>query len=237
MSRKTSIFIIFILTFAYTSTGRLIWNDYANFTLERQLALEKMGDFFDQTIRENFPTKADTSSYRAFFHCVLYNGGVSEIPYILKIDRKKLAKINEDLFKDENYYFFYARYLTVRVKEHSEEVQYRDVHDSVPTIRFYTTDSRRTGTSYYSFHYNPEGYMRRIAEQNLENPLISRMDADMKAAGNFSLTVFLGNALYFNLPEMSKPVVKQLTAVIFWRYICFCGGVDLVGRKMFCECL
>jgi hypothetical protein len=41
-----------------------------------------------------------------------------------------------------------------------------------------------------------------------------------------------------NLREISNPLVKQLAAVVFWRYICFCGGVDMVKQKGFCgdEC-
>jgi hypothetical protein len=47
--------------------------------------------------------------------------------------------------------------------------------------------------------------------------------------------LFALNALGRNLQEVSNPVVKQLGAVIFWRYICFCGGVDFVKRKGFCD--
>jgi hypothetical protein len=57
----------------------------------------------------------------------------------------------------------------------------------------------------------------------------------MKLSRYYGPSLMALNALGRNIKEVSAPVVKQLGAVIFWRYICFCGGVDLVRRKGFCD--
>jgi hypothetical protein len=71
-----NIFVICLLMFFCTElelTAQPEWEKYANFTPERQIVLEKMGDFFEKTIRENFPAETDTSSYKAFFYvsCII----------------------------------------------------------------------------------------------------------------------------------------------------------------------
>jgi hypothetical protein len=236
-----SICIFCVLIFFYTEViAQSILSNYANFTHDRQTILEKMGEFFDQTVRENFPAKTDSLSYKAFYNCINNSDGISTVPYVMQVDRKKLAKINTDLFKDENYYFFYARYLAFLSERYPDKIsQHHDYNDVVPTIRYYTKDTIRTPTSSWSsFPYNPDGYMRRIVEQNMENPVIRNVRADMALAGTYGINLFIINIFDGNLGKVSDPVVKQLGAVIFWRYICFCGGIDLISRKGCCnECV
>jgi hypothetical protein len=236
---KMKIVVIFILIFIQTSTiiAQSTLVNYSDFTPERQLTVEKMGDFFDETVRANFPAKMDTSSYKAFFKCIMYNGGVSDIPYIMQVDRKKLAKINADLFQNEIYYFFYAQYLTIYVTNLLDDtLQYRDYNDTIPTVRSYSTPSPfRQITSWYPFLYNTDGYIQRTVTQNMENSLIRDMNVETKLTHSYDITLFIRHILNGNLREISNPVMKQMASVFFWRYICFCGGVDLVERKGFCD--
>jgi hypothetical protein len=215
-----------------------MWSQYADFTDERRTVLEKMGDFFEKTVRENFPAKTDASSYKAFFNCIFVDGAVHESLYILQVDRQKLAEINADLFKDENYYFFYARYVAIL---DTGNISIHDCttgeHDSVPTIRYCTSRIPTDMWWWYDCPHNRYGYMKRLTEQYVENPVICSFDTLSKAAGDFYMNSFVPVVLNNKLQEMSDPVVKQLAAVFFWRHICFCGGVDLVRRKRFCaEC-
>jgi hypothetical protein len=234
---KTNIFIVCMMLTQIWSVGQSPLSKYVDFTPERQSVLEKMSDFFDKTIRENFPAKADTSSYKAFFHCMLIDQAQFQSMYILQIDRKKLAEINADLFKDENYYFFYTRYLVYQDNGLSDSIRYRIYHDSVPTERAYTPDISRHDNTWwwYSLHLNRDGYIRQVVERNIENPLIREVDYVMRASGDFGFLPFMTSALNINLREMSDPVVKQLAAVALWRHVCFCGGVDLARRKGFCS--
>jgi hypothetical protein len=236
---NVNIFVICLFIFFYTElAAQSVLDKYANFTAERQIVLEKMGDFFEKTIRENFPTKTDTSSYRAFFKCIVHNGGVTDIPYVMQVDRKRLAEINNDLFNDEIYYFFYARYLRIQMKNRNDSAMYQHYNDTIPTERFYTTDIRREIKTWYPLLHNRDGYLQRIVEQNIENPLIRDMNEVMEFTHNYDIVQFMGNVLNKNLREMSNPVVKQLAAMLFWRYFCFCGGIDLESREGFCnECV
>jgi hypothetical protein len=232
---KINIFTVCLLTFFYTElTAQLVLDKYVNFTPERQMVLKKMGDFFEKTVRENFPAKTDTSSYKAFFKCIMHNGTVTDIPYIIKVDREKIAEINTDLFKGEIYYFFYARYLTIPLKNGNERFQH--YNDTIPTVRSYTlADVHREIKTWYPLLYNPDGYMRRIVEQNIEDPLIRDMNEVMELTHSYDIIQFMIDVLNGKLREMTNPVIKQLSAVLFWRYICFCGGIDLESRKGFCD--
>ncbi|MDR1169616.1 MAG: hypothetical protein LBK97_02130, partial [Prevotellaceae bacterium] len=55
-------------------------------------------------------------------------------------------------------------------------------------------------------------------------------------SNSYAVTQFIRHILNGHLGEMSNPVVKQMASVFFWRYICFCGGVDLEKRTGFCDC-
>jgi hypothetical protein len=234
--------VIYTLIFiqACTVIAQQTLADYSNFTPERQSIVENMGDFFDKTIRENFPAETDTASYHTFFNCFFVGNVPPESQYILHIDRKKLAEINAELFKDKNYYFFYIRYLLIPVKN-SPEVPPEGTleeynNDSIPIIRKYVNNPEQTNIWWW--YYTPlnfKGYISRLVEQHEENPLIRDVGNDMKLVRSYGVSLFVLNALGRNLREISNPVVKQLGAVIFWRYICFCGGIDLVRRKGFCD--
>jgi hypothetical protein len=232
---KKNAFVIWLLMFFCTELpAQSILDKYANFTPERQNILEKMGVFFDEIVRENFPAKTDTSSYKAFFKCIVYNGSVTNIPYVMQVDRRKLAKINNELFKDEIYYFFYAKYLKIPIKNGNE--MFQRYNDTIPVVRYYTPDTLREIKTWYPVLYNPDGYIQRILEQSIENPVIYEMNDVMKFSGSYDIVMLITNFLITgNLREISNPVIKQLATVFFWRYICFCGGIDLESRKGFCD--
>ena len=59
--------------------------DYTCFTPERRQVLRAMGEFFDQTIRENFSAETDTLSYKYFGNTLARYTGVNGI------DRKSVV--------------------------------------------------------------------------------------------------------------------------------------------------
>jgi hypothetical protein len=228
--------VISVLIFiSFWSFGQSTPGNYTRFTPERRAVLAQMGEFFDRTVCENFPSEHDTLSYKHFFRCILTDEG---IPFVVHVNRDRLKEINHVLFKNENYWFFYARHLIIPVKQHSEMQQHHDCLDSVPAVRYYTMDSRRRTEIIYGglfFPRNPNGYFRSLTEKEGDNPLVRDMVRDMELAGDFSITLFMNNVMHRNLREISNPIVKELMAVVFWNHLCFCGGVDLVNRKGFCE--
>ena len=202
-------------------------DDYRQFTSERRQVLSKMGEFFDETIRNNFPDEADTLSYIKFSKCVAA-GSFSNV--ILNVDRERLKEINQMLFKDHNYYFFYSRYIYMG-KTPSSEYTESTLGDSVPTGRHF-------GTLNYNAAFgvgpvlNFDGYIKVVPD---DNPAIRLTKEDIAIVGDFSPTVFMCNVMGINVRELSHTVVKELCAVLFWRYICSCACIDLIGRKSFCE--
>lgn len=198
---------------------------FTHFTPERQHILSEMGKFFDQTIRKNFPSEIDSSSYRHFFECLVHQPKPDAL-FVLDIDRNKLNEINKILFKDHNYYFFYMRQL-----EHSESnLPTKDYQDSVPTIRY--SSNIKHHSCLRGVYLNCDGYVRTI---NSPNPVIREMQHLMQTAGDIGLFMFALNILNGNLSEISEPTVKEMGAVLFWGHLCFCGGIDLKIRKGFCE--
>ena len=203
-------------------------DEYKNFTPERRQILSKMGDFFDETVRKNFPAETDTISYLFFHECYLQTGGTQR--FVLNVDRDKLKEINQMLFQDHNYYFFYAHYyIYVGKMPPPGYIEPKGV-DSVPTVRH--IGGNNNGKFGYHPVLNMDGYINVVPD---ENPAIKRTKEDMKVAGGLSLTIFMSNVMGINVREISQPSVKELCAVAFWRYVCNWGGIDLVGRKPFCE--
>ena len=218
--------LVFYVGLLYSQTTL---DDYNHFTPERQHVLSKMGEFFDETIRKNFPAETDTLSYYNFIMCVITSEGFDRV--ILNIDRNRLKEINQMLFEDHIYYFFYARYIyTVRRRGEPLTIEpTSDIIDTIPTIR--TSGPYPSNFGYYPV-LNYAGYINVVPDNN---PAIKCVKEDMAAAGELSLIIFMSNVMFINVREVSQPVVKELCAVVFWRYLCICAGVDLIERKPFCE--
>lgn len=225
--------IIFILLFFLTALQFVFGqplSKFTHFTPECRQVLSKMGEFFDQTIRKNFPAEVDSLSYKYFADCFVQSGSNGMI--ILEVDKAALKEINMLLFEDYNYYFFYSRYLQID-KRSADAIQVPET-DSVPTIRDYRPANQRLVGFWWLFGpvFNRDGYIKVVPT---DNPAIRDMQRDVEAAGDLSITMFMANIMGVNLREISQPEVKELCAVVFWRYLCACGGVDLVGRKGYCE--
>jgi len=199
-------------------------DDYNHFTPERRQVLSKMGEFFDETIRKSFPAEIDTLSYLKYVDCIAPLGPFNYV--VLDIDRNKLKEINQLLFKDQNYYFIYARYIYMGQKI---PLDYKAPIDSIPTLRGFAL---RKPTYEPLPILNYEGYIKVVPD---DVPAIELMKEEVRLANGMSLTIFMCNLMGVNVREVSNPVVKELCAVVFWRYICWCAGIDLVNRKPFCE--
>lgn len=228
MVKMKIVFIDILILHIGLLYGQSLFADYTHFTPERRQILSKMGEFFDETIRKNFPAKTDTISYLNFGRCILQSSknGI----YILNVDRDKLRKINQVLFKDQNYYFFYVRYFYTWNKL-SESESYAD---SVPTIQDNNPPSKVFRGLWWLFGdiLNRDGYIKVLPKNN---PAIHVFKEDLERAGSFSPGIFSENVLLLNVREVSQPVVKELCAVVFWQYLCASGGIDLIGRRPFCE--
>jgi len=215
---------IFYLGLCYSQT---YLDDYSQFTTERRLVLNKISEFFDETIRKNFPAEIDTLSYLKFMKCIAVSSFEN---VILNVDRVRLKEINQMLFKDHNYYFFYSQYIymgKIPPTEYLETI----VEDSIPTRRVFGTRSFN-GTFGVGPILNFDGYIKVVPD---DNPIIRNTKEDIMIAGDLSITIFLCNVMRTNVREISHPIVKELCAVVFWRYICSCACIDLIGRKSFCE--
>lgn len=219
------------MLFCVELSAQLPLGDYKYFTPERRIVLAKMGDFFDETVRNNFPAETDTLSYKYFGKCFARQDGDNGT-FIMDVDRVKLKEINQMLFKDHNYYFFYARYVYLD-KPLPDNETCTDT-DSVPTVRIYRPRNQRMLGFWWLFGslLNPAGYIKTIPEDNFA---VRDMHRDLEAAGAMSISMFASNILGVNVRETSNPVIKELCAVVFWRYLCICGGVNLAERKNFCE--
>jgi len=221
-----TIFISIIFLHVSLLYGQSSLDDYKLFTPERRLVLSKMGEFFDDTVRKNFPAEVDTLSYLYFIRC-FWQTGAEGLHVILDVDRTKLKEINQMLFKDHNYYFFYARYIYMK---QSRPLGYDYPIDSIPTIReFGNVVRKKYVVTDVALNWN--GYIKVMSD---DNPAIRRVKENFAAAGCCTLTM-----TSFSIKDMgrevSQPEVKEYCAVIFWKYLCLLGGFDFEGRKPICE--
>ena len=216
-------FFIFYVGFCYCQSQT---RDYNCFTPERRQVLNKMGEFFDETIRKNFPAKIDTMSYYYFHNC-FWQTGAEGFHIVLDIDRAKLKEINQILFKDHNYYFFYAKY--IYMGQIPDEFPFPSFVDSVPTDRRYG----RTNIKKYIITpvLNQNGYIKVMPDDNL---LIKQVKEDIALAG-VAPTPTSWAIVQDMWSEVSNPQVKEYLAVMYWKYICILAGIDLEERKPICE--
>lgn len=215
--------IFFIILFFYIGllNGQTYPNDYNQFTPERRIVLNKMGEFFIKTIRENFPAESDELSYINFHNC-FWQTGSDGFYIVLHIDMAKIKEINQILFKDHNYYFFYTRVIDMW---QVEESSYSTPLDSIPTTRIFGKVKRKKYQ--IQTQLNRNGYMA-VPE---DNPVIMNMKRIYSIAGDLSPGSFYSDEL---IRDLSKPV-KEYLSVIFWKYLCILAGVDLEERKSICE--
>ena len=219
---KTILFSVLILWCGLLYSQTTI--DYYNhFTPKRQQVLSQMGAFFDETIRSNFPADTDTMSYWMFYECIAHAGAFVPI----NVDKERLNEINEMLFDDHVYYFFYARY--IYWGEWQSEFYEQEFLDSVPTIRGFSIDPLKYGNIPV---LNLDGYINAVPD---ENPAIRNGKEHIVLLGEVSLGIFMQETLGANLREISHQIVKEFCAVILWRYFCNIAGVDILERRPFCE--
>jgi len=219
------LFFIFHIGIIYSQSFSGCYNQ---FTPERRQILSKMGIFFDETIRKNFPSETDNMSYLHFLKCFAQTGGIGHL-ITLDVDRDRLKEINQMLFKDHIYYFFYVRYIymgRIIPLDYREPIE----EDTVPTKRVFLARSDDRYGIYPIL--NKDGYIKIVPD---DIPAIKLVKEEMSLTGDLSITIFMNNVMGINVREVTKPIVKELCAVVFWRYICNCGGVDLVERKQYCE--
>ena len=202
-------------------------DDYTKFTPERRLVLNKMGEFFDQTIRKNFPAEIDTVSYKNFTVC-LWQTVTEGFPIVLNVDKDKLKEINKILFKDHNYYFFYCRVIDMwPMRLTSDYLKEPHPVDSIPTYR--SINSR--GVKRQKYVIPPRLYWDGYIKMPEEDPVVKYVKEDFVLAGDLSPSAYHYTGLF---RELSQPV-KEYLAVVYWKYLCFLGGIDLEERKPICE--
>ena len=201
-------------------------DDYSQFSPERRLVLSKMGKFFDETIRKNFPAEKDTLSYINFTVC-LWQTVADGFPLVLNIDKTKLKEINQILFKDHNYYFFYTRVIDMWP---TDPRGYVYPVDSIPTSREFGSNMGKVKRKKYKIqpNVNRNGY---IKVRDEDNPVIKYVKEDFVSAGDFSMSSYYYEGIFHELSQQ----VKEYLAVIYWKYLCILAGVDLEERKPICE--
>ena len=223
------IFLVFIFFYVGLCYSQTYHDDYSQFTPERRLVLNKMGEFFDETIRKNFPTNVDTLSYINFQNC-FWQTVAEGFPLVLNVDKKKLKEINQILFKDHNFYFFYVRVIDMWPSRLTKDYVH-PVEDSIPT--HWSINSRGVKRQKYLItpELNRKGYIT-VPE---DDPVVKYMKENYAKAGGLSPTNYSIEFMVRELShELSQPV-KEYLAVIYWKYLCILAGVDMEERKAICE--
>ena len=111
----------------------------------------------------------------------------------------------------------------------TDSIGYEYPVDSIPTSRVFGAHMGRVKNNKYRIqpYVNRNGYIA-VPEND---PVVQKAKEDFVLAGDFSPSTYYSYGL---LHELSKPV-KEYLSVLFWKYLCFLGGIDMDERKPMCE--
>lgn len=186
----------------------------------------KMEKFFIQTLTDNYGFNKDEILLRIFFENFYRNDG----EYFLEINRKKIAALNEELFQDSAFFYFYVEKIFVSTQ------------DSVAILQNKLSE---TGKSYFLVDYTQPAYRGTIADpkysvalnerflknqvfvENHQSQILTQIEKLWKAKGKEqNMFDFIELALA-KPEELTKPELKVFSTVVFWKYLCYCTNYDL----------
>ena len=170
----------------------------------------KMTNFFCQTLKQNYG-KADGNSVVAIIEGLRYY----KDHYIIDVDKKKLKKINDELFESAFTDYFFDRD-TSKI-----EIIYRDWENYDP---YQPLISER-----YLERLDKETYFQKELQAS-EHPFLKKVCHEYEFAGGESIPIYFGYMMTNHLNCMDDfekdEDIRMFTTLIFWRYLCYCANID-----------
>jgi len=218
----------------------------ANIHVSKKLA-KRMNAFFTEVLSRNYQGKNEQDLYEQFL-TGYYNAwnnvvGMNLPEFDLKVDHEKLTKINEELFKrDFSHYYYFFREVIV-LKPGDDIIKAREWFNHYPDIPITIKIEGKKNESLlisgfskvHSVHLSfPKGFIEDIQGNDLKT--VSYVNWTREHIGEFP---FFFMASFFTQSdareELRFEVVRQIVAVVFWKYLCIQAGVDFHALPKDCN--
>jgi len=172
----------------------------------------KMQSFFTQTLANTYGNEPEVKLYNLFLNDYKSKNGKVE----LNINRDELKKINQILFIDTNYYYFYPKILF-----YDSYNAFKSANNAVEidknAIVFF--DKEDQNTTKYGMYFNDKGYFKALINSNAHLEMIEDINDYYFYAGVLSYFVF-ADIMLTDASCFENNIAKELTAVVFWKYLC-----------------
>ncbi len=191
--------------------------------------LNKMEKFFIQTLTDNYGFNKDDILLRIFFENFYRNDG----EYFLEINRKKIASLNEELFQDSAFFYFYVEKIFVSTRD-SVALLHDKLNESGKSdflVDFKQPAYRGTiADPKYSVALNEKFLRSQVFVEGHQSQILAQIEKLWDAKGK-EQNMFDFIELALTKPEeLTKPELKTLSTLVFWKYLCYCTNYDLNRR-------
>ena len=171
---------------------------------------QKMMNFFCQTLKQNYG-KADGEAVLAIVEGLRYY----KDHYIIDVNKKKLKKINDELFASAlTGYFFDRDSSTVKTIIWNKENY--DPYQPLICERFLMRPDNET-------------YFQKELQAS-EHPFLKKVCYEYKFAGGEGIPIYFGYMMTNHLGCMDDfekdEDIRMFMTLIFWRYLCYCANID-----------
>jgi len=222
---KRKFIILFIACILFSNFCNAETNEMQNDKLAR-----KMERFFVQTLIDNYGYNKDEILYRIFFENFYRNDG----EYFLSVNRKKIANLNEELFQDSAYYYFYVETYYVSSPDSISFLQNKLEENGHTNVAVSLRLDKYRGTvadSKYNIRLNENGFLKyNIFNESTNSEILKNIQQLWEAKGKEqNMFEFIELALA-KPDELTNPEVKAFLTLVFWKYMCYCTNYDLNGR-------
>ena len=170
----------------------------------------KMMNFFCQTLKQNYG-KADGEAVLAIVEGLRYYKN----NYIIDVNKKKLKKINDELFASALTGYFFDRDSS-NVKTIIWNKENYDPYQPFICERYLM---KPDGETYYQKELQASAH-----------PFLKKVCRDYEFAGNEGIPIYLGYIMTDHrgcMADFEKDEdIRMFMTLIFWRYLCYCANID-----------
>ncbi len=237
-------FSYFMLVSLFTQAGGIKTDNDSTEKLSK-----RMNTFFAEVLRNNYQATNEQDLYQHFlvdyFEAWTDSGHLGLPDLKLKVDSKKLTEINNDLFKRDlsHYYYFFPEVILLKQEDNmpkAKELFKRYPKIPIVIIKTKSVASKHTlkYTNFYESHNVhlafPGGYIKDIQKYDLETvAYVNKTMETVREIPFFNIATFLTKSEAKH--ELKIEVVREIVAIIFWKYLCLQAGVDFYALPKDCD--
>jgi predicted DNA binding CopG/RHH family protein len=173
---------------------------------------EEMKSLFSQILLNTYGDMNETQLYGKFLSDFINKEGKVN----LNVKSKELERINKKLFKDDNFYYYYPK--LAFAKDYKEFKRIKSELDCHQNVLIFIGKENEQVTKFGAYLSNP-GYFSNIINEYAHVSVLKTLNEYYFQMGILSYFVF-ADRVTENIECLEYPVLKELTAILFWKYIC-----------------